>query len=983
MGASAALGPAKGEPSVRKKLCALLLCAALLVSGVPGVLAAETEQEEPSVAAETATEGIGYREYLSAAKAPAYDGEPIRLEGASLLAGEGEFITVDEDVQTIEIGEEQEVTWTVESGSDAQYQIWVYCETAPGGSGPVEMEMLLDGKSPFQEASQLAMERYYKNELDYIETDSSGNDIRPTQVETERYSERALRDSEGYFNEPFSFELHSGKNQLTLRVQRGSLRIRWIELRAPSVLPSYEEVKAGYGDYPLGDQSYRIQGEASIYRSDAVLIPSSDRTSAVTEPYKGSKISLNMVGGESWGVAGQELIWNTGYIEKEGLYEIRFRCKQNYSKAFFSNRVLQIDGKTPFAEAEHLQFTYDNKWQIYTLTDAEGNPCLFHLTEGEHEISLTATLGDLGEILGRAENVMMDLNEIYSEILMITGSNPDTNRDYSLDREIPETIAEMGVKADELEQIINDILQTSGLTGSDLVALDRLVRQLRGFVDRPYEIPSRFQAFQNNIAALSTWIMESKQRSLALDYIDIAAPGSPLPKADDGFWGGLWHEIQLFFASFVQDYNTFDSDDEKGQESIKVWLATSRDYAQVLSNMTRTDFTPRTGVSVDLQIVTLDSVMPSVATGNGPDVWLNVGVAEPINYATRKAAVDLTQFSDLEEVLERFYPAAVDPFRFEGGVYALPETQGFLMMFTRTDLLEKLGLEKPQTWDDLIQMIPVLSQNNMGFLLDGKDSRTSPSDLGTNPVAAITLLCTLLYQNGGEVYAPGGVASALDSEVALQSFQELTKFYTNYGMPLTFDTANRFRSGETPIVISNYSLYNNLIVYAPEIRGLWEMDPIPGTLKPDGTIDRSVRSVSSGAMIMSNSTHQEAAWEFLKWWTDAPTQTDYAKELETIMGPAARLQTANIEALGNLDWSKRDFNALSEQIKWAKAMPEVPGGYYTSRHVENALRTVVLNGDDPRETMLDYVRLINEEINLKRTEFGLTTSSPGEEGAAE
>lgn len=49
-----------------------------------------------------------------------------------------------------------------------------------------------------------------------------------------------------------------------------------------------------------------------------------------------------------------------------------------------------------------------------------------------------------------------------------------------------------------------------------------------------------------------------------------------------------------------------------------------------------------------------------------------------------------------------------------------------------------------------------------------------------------------------------------------------------------------------------------------------------------------------------------------------------------------------------------------------------PGGYYTSWHVENAFRAVVLSGEDPREAMLDYVRVINEEITVKRKELGLT-----------
>ena len=40
--------------------------------------------------------------------------------------------------------------------------------------------------------------------------------------------------------------------------------------------------------------------------------------------------------------------------------------------------------------------------------------------------------------------------------------------------------------------------------------------------------------------------------------------------------------------------------------------------------------------------------------------------------------------------------------------------------------------------------------------------------------------------------------------------------------------------------------------------------------------------------------------------------------------------------------------------------------------MENAFRAVVLSGEDPREAMLDYVRVINEEITVKRKELGLT-----------
>ena len=50
---------------------------------------------------------------------------------------------------------------------------------------------------------------------------------------------------------------------------------------------------------------------------------------------------------------------------------------------------------------------------------------------------------------------------------------------------------------------------------------------------------------------------------------------------------------------------------------------------------------------------------------------------------------------------------------------------------------------------------------------------------------------------------------------------------------------------------------------------------------------------------------------------------------------------------------------------------EVPGGYYTGRHITNAARKVINDKEDPRETIIDYTIMINEEIVKKRTEFGL------------
>ena len=371
-------------------------------------------------------------------------------------------------------------------------------------------------------------------------------------------------------------------------------------------------------------------------------------------------------------------------------------------------------------------------------------------------------------------------------------------------------------------------------------------------------------------------------------------------------------------------------------------------------------------------MVTADTILPSVAAKNGSDVLLNANSALPVNYATRKAAKDINTIADsekLEEVLSRFRESALVPLRFKDGLYGLPEQQTYTVMYYRTDILSELGipaptLDNPWTWNDVIRYLPVLQKKNMSFLMDTGISA------GTEALGTFAMF---LYQFGGEFYEGDGIRSALSSETAINAFKYWTRFYTNYGLPTNFSIANRFRTGESPVVISDITLYNQLAVSAPEINGLWEIALVPGTVRADGTTDYSVSSGGTAAMILSSAKHPEAAFDFISWWTEKDIQSMFARNMESLLGASARYPTANIEAFEQLPWSLRDLRVLKEQAKWAKGIPEVPGGYYTSRHIKNAFRAVCIssNGEEPREALTRYAKIINDELYDKRLEFGL------------
>ena len=67
------------------------------------------------------------------------------------------------------------------------------------------------------------------------------------------------------------------------------------------------------------------------------------------------------------------------------------------------------------------------------------------------------------------------------------------------------------------------------------------------------------------------------------------------------------------------------------------------------------------------------------------------------------------------------------------------------------------------------------------------------------------------------------------------------------------------------------------------------------------------------------------------------------------------------------------LEALEEAFTYIKGIPQVPGGYYSWRNVNNAFYTVTTETDTatPREELMDKINYVNAEINHKRQELGL------------
>ncbi len=947
------------KKSVYSPLLAGLLC---LTLGIPALgLTAETK----AGAVDTATRE--YAAFLAEHAGTPQADQDIPLDLQTLAAGTGSFAALEDHLL---IEEDGELTFEITAPQTALYELELHYMPKPGRSAPCEVVIQIDGELPYLQASTILLDRIWKDATDRIETDSNGNDIRPAQVEWPIYSTRRAMDSTGYHTRPLLFPLRQGANKVTLHVNREGLQLRQVTFAAPRQVPTYAEYLAQYAAAPQATQSAsRVQAELPAWKTSPVLTAYADRSSPLTEPYRGSKYCFNTIGGTSWNLVGETIAWNLEAPET-GLYELRFKAKQDFIRGTYSSRSLQIDGQAPFAEAEDVRFLFDDDWQMVTVGNGD-QPYSVYLTQGTHEISLEVTLGDLGEVLGQVNHCAQDVMGIYRQFLMIIGSTPDVMRDYKLERQLPETFLQMEDVANRLDATVESLRGVTGNTGTELLALSNMSRTLRDFIKKPYDIPAKFSIFQSDVDALTDWRNEASYRPLVLDYIDLAAPGTPLPRVAASALESIAYGADMFAASFVENYESL-GEAAGGKSTITVWSPTGRDQAQVINELVKSYFTPQTGINVEIQLVQGDTILPSTVAGNGPDVILYANQQMPVNFALRSAATDLSQFEGFEETAAQFRSSALTPVSFQGGVYGLPETETFPMLFYRKDILDEIGVDIPTTWEDVLHLIPTLQRHHLDFLLDNGTARTMDSTLAFagDDTQGLRTFGTLLFQRGGQLYEGDGIRTLVDQEIAIETFKDWCKLYTNYGCPINFNAAYRFRMGIGPLAVADLGLFNTLMVSAPEINGLWGMTTVPGTPGEEG-LNRSVASKCTYTLMTSTCKEQEAAWEFIRWWLSEETQVQYARGLESLMGTSARYMTANTAAFARLPWSTKDLAPILEQSKWTVGIPEVAGGYFLSRHINNAFRSVAISKGDPREALITYGMTINEELREKRLEFGL------------
>jgi len=433
-----------------------------------------------------------------------------------------------------------------------------------------------------------------------------------------------------------------------------------------------------------------------------------------------------------------------------------------------------------------------------------------------------------------------------------------------------------------------------------------------------------------------------------------------LPAANAGFWKKTVDSVKRFVYSFSAGNYSVTTADE---DTVEIWINRPRQYVDLIQNLADRTFTPQTGINVKFSIMPDEGkLILANAANNQPDVAIGISNWLPYEMAIRGAVVDLHEFDDFEEYSKQFSPGAFLPLMIDDSVYALPETQDFLVQFYRKDILSALKVPVPDTWNDVVEILPELQRFGMNYY--------SPiaGAVGFKPFQTTA---PFIYQFHGELYEEDGMKTAIGEEASLQAIQFMADLNTIYSMPLQVPNFyNHFRYSTLPIGIANFTTYVQLTAAAPEIAGWWDIAPHPGIEQEDGTVERWATGSGQSAMIFKGTKAPDKSWEFLKWWMSEDTQTEFASSLQISYGPSYMWNTANLEAFKNLPWPEEHKSMILEQWEYLKEVPKTPGAYMVERELSNIWNKIVFDGENTRSAVDDSVIAINREISRKMEEFG-------------
>lgn len=903
---------------------------------------------------------------------PSAASSPLRAEGASIEVRADTFglpLASDDlarqyDKPSVRLEKNDRVRFRVFVEEEGYYTISFdvavpeeVLVTAPEG------QLWLDNALPVEDARRIIFPVYYRNSADEFPLDRYGNQILIPPVRFARWTRTFMRDVNLSQKYPLQIHLSRGEHEFEFILNRETLLLGSIHLQAFSPDKPYLQYLE---EHPYAEPSgvlIEIEAEWPSYKNDVSIRPLSSRSLEVT-PYDTYQLLLNTIGGESWQQSGSTLYYEVS-VPEDGMYSITLRALQNTKNNFTVFRRITVNGSAPFDEFNEVPFAYSTDWANITL--GSETPYRVYLHKGVNSIGLEANSSPYDAAIENIRQSISDINALSLEIKHLTGNQVDRYREWEIAEYIPDIEERLANIASKLSADKTALQATnSGLNSQEIMNYQMALDNILLLADDPDKIPVRMNRLsegpQSAMQLLGSILASLQNQPLALDKIYVHSPDVTPPAPKVSGWTLFAEGVKRFFYSFKRNpYQSIGA----AEDEIEVWVNRPRQYVDLMQQMADQTFTPQTGIRVKFSIMPNESKLAlAIAADIEPDVALGISTNIPFELALRNALLDLRSFDDFDSFIRIYSPGSLLGYIINDSVYAIPEAQDFWVTFYRRDILQSLGLPVPQTWDEVIAILPELQRYGMNYY--------TPLSAGSG-LKGYLITAPYIFNYGGQLYSPDGLSTGLGSNESITAIKFMAEQFTVYGMPLTAaNFYDSFRNGSLPVGVSNVETYIKLSTAAPEIQGLWGIDLYPATVLRDGTQNRYATGSAQTCIILADTEKPSESWEFLKWWMSTETQVEFERQLIMNYGPAYLWYSANVEAFRYLPIPEEHKDVILAQWEWLQEPVKLPGTYMQERSLSNAWNRIVFDGVNPRVAIDDAILTINREMARKMEELGYT-----------
>lgn len=391
---------------------------------------------------------------------------------------------------------------------------------------------------------------------------------------------------------------------------------------------------------------------------------------------------------------------------------------------------------------------------------------------------------------------------------------------------------------------------------------------------------------------------------------------------------------------------------------IEIWLlGWTNEMGRIAQELVDERFTPETGIIIDVKPLAYadagNKVLLALASRDTPDI-ISCGT-DVADLALRGGLIDLAAFKPDEyaELEQKLFSSVMGPFTFEARRFALPSDVSCLVAAYRTDILADLGMEIPQTWEEVTSAQPKALARGKTFAFMRFDEMWA-------------FYC-MITQYGGNFFSSDGFSSALDRPESVEAFKAYVELFTKHGFPKEVVGVTPFIEGEQILYVDGLWLYPTIETVAPQLKGKWQVSLLPG-VERDGKL---YNGSSPGSVLLGISTyskHKEEAWEFLKWFLGTDVLTEVANQV-LAKGSGYMWLPANKVAMQNVNLPEDVKKVYFDQIEACIPIPYGVNAGVQFRYVVFAIQNAVLQGVDPEKAILDAAKAMNDDMARRKVEY--------------